>query len=90
MPILQHAFAIFDRLRTNGNISIRNNPASPNKTIFSKMADSGEKLQFSEDTISQEACNLAIPSTDTTAIALTYLAWAMLRHPEVQAKLQAD
>jgi len=33
------------------------------------MADSGEKLQLSEDTISQEACNLAIAGTDSTAIA---------------------
>ncbi len=54
------------------------------------MADPGEKLQHSEDSISQEACNLAVAGTGTTAIALTYLVWAVLRHPEVQAKLQAD
>ena len=54
------------------------------------MADSGEKLQLSEKTISQEGYNLAIAGTDTTAIALTYLVWAVLRHIEVQAELQAD
>jgi cytochrome P450 len=56
------------------------------------MADSGEMLQLSEDTISQEVRNLTIAGTDSTAIALalTYLVYAVLRHPEVQAKLQAD
>jgi cytochrome P450 len=37
------------------------------------MADSGKKLQLSEDTILQEACNLTIAGTDTTVVALTYL-----------------
>jgi hypothetical protein len=39
------------------------------------------ELQLSEDTISQEVCNLP---------TLTYLVWAVPRHPEVQTKLQAE
>lgn len=73
IPSLQHAFAIFDLLRAIGNISIGNTRASSGITVFSKMADPGEKLQHSEDSISQEACNLAVAGTGATAIALTYL-----------------
>jgi len=77
------------RLRAIGN-STHNTRASSGKTVFSKMADSGEKLRLSEDTILQEACNLTIAGTDTTVVALTYLVQAVLRHPKVQAKLQVD
>ena len=52
--------------------------------------DYGEKPQLSEDTTSQKVCNLTITWTHTATIALTYLTEAVLRHPEVQAKLQVD
>lgn len=54
------------------------------------MADAGEKLQLTEKQISNEARNLTIARTDTTAIALTYLVWAVLNHPHVKQKLQTE
>jgi cytochrome P450 len=90
LPPLQRAFAVWDRLRAIGEVAIQNTSASSGKTIFSKMATSGEKVQLPEFAISQEASNMAIAGTDATAIALTYLVWAVLNRPHVKQKLQAE
>lgn len=70
---------ILFRLRAVGEIAIQNTCAS-----------SGEKLQLPESAISQEASNITIAGTDTTAIVLTYLVWAVLKRPAVRQKLQAE
>ena len=90
IPPLQRAFAVWDRLRAVGEVAIQNTRASSGKTIFAKMANPDEKLQLSEESIAQEASNLTIAGTDTTAIALTYLVWVVLRNPEMKHKLQAE
>jgi cytochrome P450 len=90
IPPLQHAFAVWDRLQVVGKVAIENTRASSGKTVFSKMAAAGEVLQLSETNISREASNLTIADTDTTGIALTYLVWAILNHPHVKQKLQAE
>jgi cytochrome P450 len=54
------------------------------------MAASGEKLHLPESAISQEASNITIAGTDTAAIALTYLVWAVLKRLAVRQKLHAE
>ncbi len=91
IPALQHALSLLDRLLEVGLIAVRNARASSEKTIFSKMIASSEKTQQLSDTIiAQEACNLTIAGTDTTAIVLTYLVWTVLRRPDIKHKLIAE
>ena len=90
IPSLQQALEFWDRLREVGQIFIQNTRVSSSRTVFSKMADAGDKLQLTEKQISNEARNLTIAGTDTAAIALTYLVWAVLNHPHVKQKLQAE
>jgi cytochrome P450 len=37
-----------------------------------------------------EAQSLIVAGSGTTAVTLTYLVWAVLKHPEVQARLEAE
>lgn len=57
-------------------------------TIFSKMlseADTGSGLSDAE--IEREASNFIVAGSDTTAVTLTYLCWAVLKHPSIKARL---
>jgi hypothetical protein len=68
----------------------RTRAQSSSRIVFSKMADAGDKLQLTEKQISSEARNLTVARTDTAAIALTYLVWAVLNYLHVKQKLQAE
>lgn len=52
--------------------------------------DAGDKAELTEDYIQSEASNLIFAGADTTAGTLTYLVWAVLRRPELQARLEAE
>ncbi|KAL2877153.1 hypothetical protein SGCOL_007546 [Colletotrichum sp. CLE4] len=53
-------------------------------------SDAGEKFQLSEKYIQIEASNLIFAGADTTASTLTYLVWAVLKKPDLQARLEAE
>ncbi|KAI3527869.1 cytochrome P450 [Colletotrichum abscissum] len=52
--------------------------------------DSGDKAELTENYIQIEASNLIFAGADTTASTLTYLVWAVLKRPELQARLEAE
>lgn len=52
--------------------------------------DAGDKAELTENYIQIEASNLIFAGADTTAGTLTYLVWAVLKRPELQARLEAE
>ncbi|KAF2027742.1 sterigmatocystin biosynthesis P450 monooxygenase [Setomelanomma holmii] len=58
------------------------------KTLFSKMVLDDESEQAIPDSlIEKEATNVIVAGTDTTAMTLTYLVYAVLKNPDVKRKL---
>jgi len=55
--------------------------------LYKALAQNEEGVGLSGETIVMEAKALIIAGTDTTAITSSYLIWAVLRHPEVKARL---
>ncbi|KAJ5377973.1 uncharacterized protein N7496_005382 [Penicillium cataractarum] len=65
---------------------IAENPNDPKPTLFTKMFDS-EKSGLTHDQIRQEAQGYIVAGSDTTAVTLTYLTWAVSRDTRVRDKL---
>lgn len=65
---------------------IAENPTDPKPTLFTKMFDS-EKSSLTHDQIRQEAQGYIVAGSDTTAVTLTYLIWAVSRDARVRDKL---
>ena len=55
--------------------------------LYKALAQNEEGVGLSDETIVMEAKAFIIAGTDTTAITSSYLVWAVLRHPEVKARL---
>ncbi|KAJ9656959.1 hypothetical protein H2201_008362 [Coniosporium apollinis] len=90
IPALQHFLGSRQRLIEYGRNSLQRGKVQENDmTIFSKVfADNGVSANSLSDFEKiREAKSMIIAGTDTTAITLTYLVWAVLKHPEVQQKL---
>jgi cytochrome P450 len=61
--------------------------------LFSQMmaeADGQEKTTLTKSSVQTEAGNLIVAGSDTTAVTLTYLVWAVLKHPQLQAQLEKE
>ncbi|KAF5255348.1 hypothetical protein FOXYS1_14246, partial [Fusarium oxysporum] len=61
--------------------------------LFSQMlaeSDSQDKTNLSLLSVQQEAGNLIVAGSDTTAVTLTYLIWAVLKQPQLQAELERE
>jgi cytochrome P450 len=61
--------------------------------LFGQMlaaTDSGDKVSLTDKDIREEAGNLIVAGSDTTAITLTYLIWAVLKQPSLQARLEDE
>ncbi|KAL4862463.1 hypothetical protein BDV12DRAFT_203048 [Aspergillus spectabilis] len=69
----------------------RGNSAS-SRNIFSGMIHASEKTDSSltEENVVTEAGNLIVAGSDTTAVTLTYLIWAVLSRPKLQKELQNE
>ena len=97
IPRLRHTLSVFSRLREYGQIAVRNTrsaSASSKATLFSKIVNenafgtlNGTEIDLM---IADEASNFMIGGTDTTSTTLTYLIWAVLRHPQVKQRLLAE
>lgn len=83
-------------LEYGGNAIRAMKSASGNVTnLFGQMvaaSESEEKAQVAlkDEDVNQEAGNLIIAGSDTTAVTLTYLVWAVLKQPELQAQLEGE
>ncbi|KAJ5938143.1 hypothetical protein N7454_004485 [Penicillium verhagenii] len=91
----------FREMFGNGDVLLRassrlvtNSRGSSNSTrnIFSGLVHASEKedAPFTEKDVAIEASNLIVAGSDTTAVTLTYLIWAILSRPKLHADLQAE
>ncbi|KAI1047008.1 hypothetical protein LB505_013600 [Fusarium chuoi] len=81
----------------HGSIALRNMQSAGDglskANLFSQMlaeSDSQEKTNLSTSSVQQEASNLIVAGSDTTAVTLTYLIWAVLKQPQLQAELERE
>jgi cytochrome P450 len=61
--------------------------------LFGQMlaaSDSEEKVSITDNEVRSEAANLIIAGSDTTAVTLTYLVWAVLKHRDLQTRLEEE
>lgn len=59
--------------------------------FFSKlMSVKGTENSLTDQELEEEAAEFMITGTDTTSNTLTYLVWAVLKHPEVRTKLEKE
>lgn len=62
--------------------------------LFGQMlaaSDSQEKATLlTDEDVRAEAGNLIVAGSDTTAVTLTYLVWAVLKQPDLQARLEEE
>ncbi|KAK4125691.1 cytochrome P450 [Parathielavia appendiculata] len=54
------------------------------------MANNQDKATITESDVRDEATNLIVAGSDTTAVTLTYLVWAVLKRPELQRELEEE
>lgn len=95
IPALQRLFSIHDSVgefaATTASNSVKQ-AAGDTGSIFSRILAEGEKSgnQLSDLMMGREARSLIIAGTDTTAITLTYLVWAVLSQPQLHQDLLAE
>ncbi|KAF2848758.1 cytochrome P450 3A17 [Plenodomus tracheiphilus IPT5] len=78
-----------------GALAIRNmRSAGGNaQNLFGQMlaaSDSQEKTTLRDVDVRTEAGNLIVAGSDTTAITMTYLLWAVLKYPDLQRQLEEE
>ncbi|KAF1360094.1 cytochrome P450 3A17 [Lizonia empirigonia] len=79
----------------HGAIAIHNMRSGQgnNMKLFGQMlaaSDDYEKAALPDKTVREEAGNLIITGSDTTGVTLTYLVWAVLEDPTLQARLEEE
>lgn len=91
MKTARELFSINDFLVEFGQAAVDNMKASSGngRNIFANMAAEAEKGEpgMSDEDVKTEATNLIVAGSDTTAVTLTYLVWAVLSKPTLQADL---
>ena len=94
VPVIKHAVAASARMARYAEESLARrqrleaaDPTNAKVTLFSKIyqAAGDEHLTFKE--MRDNAMAYIVAGSDTTATTLTYLVWAVCRHPEVKATL---
>jgi cytochrome P450 len=84
-------FAANTYLVQKAAVAVTNADAGGEKTPFAHImreADKGEKLDDLD--LKLEASGLIVAGSDTTAISLTYLVWAVLSRPDLTRMLQQE
>lgn len=81
----------------HGAVAVRNMQSAGDglskANLFSQMlaeADGQEKTLLQKSSVQTEAGNLIVAGSDTTAVTLTYLVWAVLKQPKLQAQLEQE
>lgn len=63
------------------------------RNLFSDMlaqAESGSKTELTDNAVRSEVANFIIAGSDTTAVALTYIVWAVVTRPELRKRLEEE
>ncbi len=90
IPAVRRLMRVADRLRDAGYKAVENTKRASQegfKTLFSKMYPEDGTQPFSDDLMADEASNIIIAGTDTTAMTLTYLVYEVLQNPGIKTKL---
>lgn len=64
-----------------------------NMNLFGQMlaaSDDYEKVALTDKAVREEAGNLIVAGSDTTAVTLTYLVYAVLKDPKLQGRLEEE
>lgn len=69
---------------------VKADPGNVPETLFRHMYSAEEKGEIPFNELRDQAQSYLAAGTVTTAISLTYLTWAVCRHPEIQAELVKD
>ena len=85
-------FGANDFLLDYGKIAVKNMRSSQgSQNIFANiMAESEKREQLEEMDVVLEAMNLIVAGTDTTAVTLMYLVWAVLCRPALQQSIEQE
>lgn len=84
-----------DVVYEHGAVAIHNmrSGRGDNMNLFGQMlaaCDDYEKAALTDRAVREEAGNLIVAGSDTTAVTLTYLVWAVLKDPALQARLEKE
>lgn len=84
-----------DVVYDHGALAIQNMRSSQgnNLNLFGQMVatcDDYEKAALTDNSVREEAGNLIVAGSDTTAVTLTYLVWAVLKDSALQARLEEE
>jgi cytochrome P450 len=99
LKLIQHALGLKQRLEIYGTQAIQNhkdyvaeNPQARETSLFGRFLDPKKNMGLSDQEIADEALNLIVAGSDTTAVSLTYLVWALLRpdNIHIREKLLAE
>ncbi|KAL4963656.1 cytochrome P450 [Aspergillus stella-maris] len=98
IPALRTMFRANEYLTTYGRRAVTNAKTSSDssRNIFSGMIYASEKSRETGDEsltdldVATEAGNLIVAGSDTTAVTLTYLIWAVLSRPSLQRDLESE
>ncbi|GFF77359.1 hypothetical protein CNMCM6936_002355 [Aspergillus lentulus] len=96
LPItsLKSMFRASDYLATYGRRAITNarGTSTSSRNIFAGIIAESEKgaSSLTEEDVVTEAGNLIVAGSDTTAVTLTYLVWAILSQPKLQQELEEE
>lgn len=78
----------------HGELAIQNmrqgNKSGTNLFGLMMASSDGDTVTLTEKQIREEAANFIIAGSDTTSVTLTYVIWAVLKHPEIQDQLQEE
>ena len=89
-PVIGKPEALLNRIREAGRRAVLNTKMAPkgsSKTLFSKMYPEDGEQPFSDVLMAEEAANIIVAGSDTTATVLTYILYEVLRNPKVKSKL---
>ena len=90
LPGIGRSIDVANRFRKAGGLAVTNTKLAPKgstKTLFSKMYPEDGQQPFPDSLMAEEAGNIIIAGSDTTAMALTYLVYLVLRNPDVKERL---
>ena len=89
-PVIGKPSVLTDRIREAGRRALFNTKTASkgsSETLFSKMYPENGQQPFSSVLMAEEAANIVIAGSDTTATVLVYLVYEVLRHADIKRKL---
>jgi cytochrome P450 len=93
LPVFTSAYASVQRLQAYAEESIKRyerlisaEPHNPKPTLFTKLFNAGDEHMPHAEIVANARAYI-VAGSDTTAISMTYLTWAVCRNPSIKARL---